>query len=406
MTHPATNPTASIPAQAARRLFLHAQGMLDDPTRHATPASVYALIERMGFVQIDSIRVVERAHHLTLAARLDGYRPAMLTRLLERDRRLFEHWTHDAAAIPTAWFAHWRPRFAQYRGVIENHKWWRERLGPDKERIATQVLERIRTEGPLQAKDFEPEVPRGPSGGWWGWTPEKAALEFLWYTGELAIARRVQFQKVYDLTERVLPQALRAAPPDARRLEDWMCGEALLRLGVATAREIAAYWGTVSLLEAKGWCEAAARQGTIVPVVVETADGSRPRLVWTRADWQKRVARAPDAPERLRVLSPFDPVVRDRARTRRLFGFDYAFEAFTPAAKRQYGYYVLPLFEAERFVGRADAAREAERLLVRRVWWEPGVRPTAARRRQLRLAFERLGACLELDTVISARVER
>ncbi len=406
MTPTATKSTASIPVQAARRLFLHAQGMLDDPARRATPASVYALIERMGFVQIDSIRIVERAHHLTLAARLDGYRPAMLTRLLERDRRLFEHWTHDAAVIPTVWFAHWRQRFARYHGVIGRHKWWRERLGPDKERIVAQVLDRIRAEGPLQAKDFEPETPRGASGGWWGWTPEKAALEFLWHTGQLAIARRVQFQKVYDLTERVFPQALLAAAPDARALEDWMCGEALARLGVATAREIAAYWGMVSLPEAKVWCEAAAGQGAIVPVGVETADGSRPFPAWAGADWQRRVARLPEAPERLRVLCPFDPVVRDRARTRRLFGYDYAFEAFTPAAKRQYGYYVLPLFEGERFVGRADAARESEQLLVRRVWWEPGVRPTTARKRALQQAFERLATSVDLDTVVVPRAAR
>src|SRR5262245_6347887 len=119
-----------IDVDTARRLFLHSQALLDDPTRRASADRVYTLVERLGFVQIDSILVVERAHHLILAARLDGYRPPMLARLLEHDRRLFEHWTHDAAAIPSAWFAHWRPRFERARAGVARNKWWPERLGP------------------------------------------------------------------------------------------------------------------------------------------------------------------------------------------------------------------------------------------------------------------------------------
>jgi len=181
---------AQVPVVTARRLFLDAQGLLDDPGRRATAATVCKLVERMGFVQVDSIQVVERAHHLILAARLDGYRPAQLARLLERDRALFEHWTHDAAAIPTRWFAHWRPRFARAKGVIERNAWWRSRLGPDAPRVLAHVRDRIRAEGPLASKDFEHERKGGTgSGAWWGWTPQKAALEYLWHTGELLISR-------------------------------------------------------------------------------------------------------------------------------------------------------------------------------------------------------------------------
>jgi uncharacterized protein YcaQ len=130
----------------------------------------------------------------------------------------------------------------------------------------------------------------------------------------------------------------------------------------------------------------------LVRVQVASADGARPRTAWALPDWRRRAARLPDAPERLRLLAPFDPIVHDRARTRRLFAFDYAFEAFTPAAKRRYGYYVLPILERDRLIGRADACRDGGGIALRRVFWEPGVRPTRARLRALRDAVERLAA--------------
>jgi uncharacterized protein YcaQ len=385
-----------IDVETARRLFLHSQALLDDPTRRASADRVYTLVERLGFVQIDSILVVERAHHLILAARLDGYRPAMLARLLERDRRLFEHWTHDAAAIPSVWFAHWRPRFERARTAIERNRWWQERLGPDAATVVAHVRDRIRAEGPLQAKDFEHDR-KGTPGGWWGWKPQKAALEYLWHTGELLVARRAQFQKVYDLVERVLPEHAAAPPPSPDAWRDWAFRSAIERLVVATAGEIAAFWGRLGPSDAHAWCADAARAGTLVPVRVASADGSRPRSAWALSDWERRAARLAAPPERLRLLSPFDPAVHDRGRTRRLFDFDYSFEAFTPAAKRRYGYYVLPLLERDRFVGRADVARDDGRLVVRQVWWEPRMRAGRARTRALSLAVARLAVCCGLE---------
>jgi uncharacterized protein YcaQ len=220
-----------VPAATARRLFLGARGLLDDPTRRATPARVCAIVARLGYVQIDSIQVVERAHHLILAARLVGYRPAMLHRLLERDRRLFEHWTHDAAAIPTALLRYWRHRYDRSHQAIFGSAWWRARLGRDHATVAAAVLARIRSDGPLQSKDFDHDR-NGTTVGWWGWTPQKAALEYLWHTSVLAVSRRVQFQKVYDLAERVLPAV--ASAPTAEELCDWTCSTALARLEIAT----------------------------------------------------------------------------------------------------------------------------------------------------------------------------
>jgi len=195
---------------------------------------------------------------------------------------------------------------------------------------------------------------------------------------------------------RVLPAQAALPEPDPAAWRDWAFRSAIERLGVATPGELARFWGAQELEDARSWCADAMRAGTVVPVEVASADGSRPRRAFALPDWERRARRLGDAPDRLRLLAPFDPVVRDRARTRRLFGFDYTFEAFTPAAKRRYGYYVLPILEGERLVGRADCNRSDGALVVRKVWWEPGIRPTRARTRALREAAARLAACVGL----------
>lgn len=380
-----------VPAATARRLLLGAQGLLDDPRGRVTADRVYDLVERMGFVQIDSINVIERAHHLTLAARLQGYRPKLLDRLLERDRRLFEHWTHDASAIPTRWYPYWRFRFERYRQKVLEHPWWAERVGPDRHRILAEVRERLAREGPLMTRDFEDTREETADRTWWGWKPEKAILEYLWRTGEAAIAGRVNFHKVYDLAERVLPEAHAAPQPGEDEHLDWACRTALERLGVATADEIAGFWRAVPLEEVKAWCGQAFASGEIAAVRAEAVDGSV-RNAWAVPDWETRAAALPPAPPRIRLLSPFDPILRDRRRTLRLFGFDYRFEAFVPAAQRRHGYYVLPILEGERLVGRLDPKlhREEGLLEVRQVWWEPRVRESRARRKKLETALDRL----------------
>lgn len=381
-----------VPAATARRLLLGAQGLLDDPRRRATPDALYGLIERMGFVQIDSINVVERAHHLTLVSRLQGYRPAMLERLLERERRLFEHWTHDASAIPTLWYPYWKIRFDRYRREKLKHPWWQARVGPDPDRVVAHVRGRLEREGPLMARDFEDERPAGTDKTWWGWKPHKAALEYLWRSGEVAVAGRVSFHKVYDLAHRVLPRAHAAPPPDDGEHLAWACRSALERLGVATPEEIASFWHAVPLADARAWCEQAAAAGEALPVLVDTADGSKPRGAYAVPDWDTRAAALPPAPPRIRLLSPFDPILRDRRRTLRLFAFDYRFEAFVPGPQRRHGYYVLPILEGERLIGRLDPKlhREKGLLEIKGLWWEPGVRDSKGRRAALEAALDRL----------------
>jgi len=269
-------------------------------------------------------------------------------------------------------------------------------MGPDFGAVCTHVHERIEREGPLQSKDFQHDR-RGETGGWWEWKPQKTALEYLWQTGDLAIARRVHFQKVYDLTERVLPEAVRLPAPAPAEHVDWACRTALDRLGIATAAEIAAFWSAVDLAAAKQWCETKRAQGEIVAVLVEPEDGGRPQAAVAPADWRRRLRRVPDPPPRLRVLAPFDPVVRDRRRTRLLFGFDFRFEAFVPASERRHGYYVMPILEGDLLVGRVDPEprRDDGEGRARQVWWESGVRATRERRRGLEVALGRLSECLQ-----------
>jgi uncharacterized protein YcaQ len=282
-------------------------------------------------------------------------------------------------------------RFPLARARILASPWWRERVGDRVEELLEQVLERVRREGPLRSADFE-HPRKGSEAAWWGWKPQKAALECLWHTGQLAVAGRVNFHKVYDLPERVFPEAheLAATAPDAHL--EWACAAALERLGTATARELAAFWDAVEPDEAQAWCEAALIAGRVERVEVEGIQGGRPRPAYAATGWRERVAALADPGDRMAILCPFDPILRDRARTLRLFGFDYRFEAFVPEAGRQYGYYVLPVLEGDLLVGRLDAKFHRARgaLEIKGLWWEQGVRPGKARRKRLRTALESL----------------
>ena len=375
----------------ARRLLLGAQGLLDDPARGGGTQELLALIERLGFVQLDSIRVVAHAQDLTLLARLQSYRPEQLAALVETERSLFEGFTHDASLIPTRWYPWWKPRFRRDDGRIRNNAWWRSLLGESCDEVCAHVLERIEQEGALGSADFEHPEKRGT---WWSWKPQKAALDYLWRTGRLAVSGRVSFHKRYDLPERVLPEAHAAPAPTAAAHRDWACAMAAERLSVFTPKELADYLHHVDAAVARRWCEVAAAEGRVVPATVESADGSPPQAAFAVAGWRDLLAGLPDAPRGIRLLSPFDPILRDRARALRRFHFDYRFEAFTPAPKRVYGYYVMPLLEGERLVGRVDAKlhRARRELEVKGVFWEPGVKATKARRAALDVALERVAA--------------
>ena len=371
--------------RAARRLFLDRHALLEPPTGPGKGTDLLDLITRLGFVQVDSISTVERAHHMILHARRTSYRPTALTRLYEKDRALFEHWTHDASIIPMAFFPHWRLRFARDRETLGARwlKWHGEGFDSEFDR----VLAHVREKGVVSTSDVGVDEQR-TSGGWWAWNPSKTALEYLWRTGELAVCHRVNFRKHYDLTERVIPPEYHAPVPTPGETVDWAAFAALDRLGFATSGELAQFWGKLKPPETKAWTEAKLKSGEIEEVEIESVDGSV-RRAFARPGLAESAKDLPDAPGMIRVLSPFDPMIRNRDRCERLFDFFYRIEIFVPAPKRQYGYYVFPLLEGDALIGRIDMKTVGGALHVAALWPEPKVKFGKARLARLEAALDR-----------------
>lgn len=384
----------------ARALFLHRHALSEAPVGEARGPALLSLIERLGFVQLDSINTVARAHDLILFARRPRYRPAALKSLYEKDRALFEHWTHDASVIPMRYYPWWQLR--RIRDAQELKAQWRNRRRTGFEAQFQAVLDQIRLEGPLCASDVGPDEKRG-SGGWWDWHPSKTALEYLWRSGALCVTGRDGFRKRYDLTERVIDAALcHDEMPSERVAEtiDWCCAGALDRLGFATPAELASFWAHVTLAEAKAWCAQELAQGRLQPVDVIGVDG-RARAAVARPGLADQIKDVPAPAPRLRVLSPFDPALRDRKRAARLFGFDYRIEIFVPEAKRTYGYYVFPILERDRIIARVDmkAHRDRNVLQVRALWPEARVRWGKGRQASFEAELMRLTRLAGVDEI-------
>jgi uncharacterized protein YcaQ len=358
----------------ARRLWLASLGL--DGER----LSPIETIRRLGFVQLDTIQVVSRAQHHILWSRNPAYREPMLDKLL-RKRAVFEHFTHDASILPIETYPYWRRRFVQLETRIQ--RW----TGAFSRAELDAITDRIRDEGPLSTHAFDSEV-EGPR-QMWTRPPHKRMLDYLWYAGALSTTRRDGFTKVYDLTERVIPNPILADRRSDAEQVDWLCRQALDHMAFGDGGDIQRFWAAVSPAEAKAWL---GRQTDLVPVEIEGADGSW-KKAWGAADIEARLQTAPAAPSGLKILNPFDPVIRERARLSRLFGFDYTIEIFVPAAKRTFGYYVFPLLEGDRFVGRMEvtADRKAGVLTPGRLWPEPGLRWTKARQTKLAAELTRFG---------------
>lgn len=378
--------TPIIDNKTARRIFLHHHGLSEKPNGPSKGADLLDVITRLGFVQIDSISMVQRAHHMILHARRQSYRAKNLTRLLETDRTLFEHWTHDASVIPTEFYRHWQLRFQRDATMLR--KRWKNWHSDEFVSQLDAVKSHIRDNGCAGTGDVGKGEKRS-SGGWWEWNPSKTALEFLWRTGQLSVTRRESFRKIYDLTERVFEPDLLADIPSQDETIDWCCNAALDRLGFATSGELAAFWDHIKIAEARDWCKTAFENGTIVEVDIACTDGTLRRsfmrpAVLERTDW-------PKPPSLVRILSPFDPALRDRDRAHRLFNFFYRIEIYVPAPKRQYGYYVYPVMEGANMIGRIDMKcdRPNDRMLVTAFWPEKGIKLGDARVKRIVSAIER-----------------
>lgn len=379
-----------IKNREARWLWLTLQGLSDPPTG---PLDTLSIIRLLGMVQLDTIRYVARAHHHIIWSRNQHYREPMLNKLLMDQRDIFEHFTHDAAVLPMEFYPLWQRQFRRLKSRIDRSNYYRSMLD-DRGRDA--IKERIAREGPLSTHAFYTK----PEGEKKMWTrpPHKLALDYMWYCGELATSHRENFKKYYDLSERVIPADLRRLNYDDETQIDWLCREALDRLGAATHGEIQKFWEATNAVEVKNW--AARSRQTLIPVEIQGADGT-----WSNAfapgEIETRLADLKAPTSRLRILNPFDPVIRDRIRLKRLFGFDYRIEIFVPATKRLWGYYVFPLLEGDRFVGRLEvkADRVQGALTVSNIWPEPGVRWTRNRADKLEAELARLARFVSAETI-------
>ncbi|PAP94621.1 winged helix-turn-helix domain-containing protein [Mesorhizobium wenxiniae] len=353
----------------ARRIALAAQGFADTrPNSTPDRRHLARVLARTGLLQIDSVSAVVRAHYMPLYSRLGPYPLALLDNAaVTRKRKVFEYWAHEASFLPVETYPlmRWRMERAErgeemYNGLA---KWGRERAAYIED-IYREVVQR----GPIAASALEGQ--KG-SGGWWGWSDAKHAFEWLFWAGRITTASRRGFERRYDLPERVLPPAILAlpvpSPEDAHR--------ELLRIsarahGVATAGDLRDYF-RLSPGDIKGRIEELVDAGDLLPVRVEG---------WDKPAYLYKDARFPRKIEARALLAPFDPVVFERSRTERLFGFRYRIEIYTPVEKRQYGYYVLPFLLGERIVARIDlkADRPAGVLRVHAAYAEPGAPPKTA----------------------------
>lgn len=332
-----------------RRLALTAQGLLQDQPFGRGLAGARKAINHLGYVQIDTLSVVERAHHHVLHARVPQFTPDMTNQLL-LDGDIFEYWTHAAALLPMADFRFSLP----YKQAIKNGqtRWFRN---PDKKLMA-ELVARIRSEGPIRSRDTETSAQK--RSGWWDWKPAKKALEQLFMQGDLMVSDRAGFQKTYDLTERVLPSHVDTRMPDmaefsAHILEQQLRSHGLVSLkGLTYQRRNAALRAAVKAL-----VNDRLAQGTLEQIRLGNGDV----FIVEAGALERPLARLKN---RVVILSPFDNSVIQRERLKALFSYEYQIECYVPAAKRQYGYFCLPLLYRDEFVGRMDCkSHRKDRLL-------------------------------------------
>jgi len=345
----------------ARRLWLWTNGLSHTPVG---PLDVMALIRQIGFLQIDTIRNVTRAHNHILWTRNQNYREGMVWDLL-RSRDLFEHFTHDASLIPSEVLPNWQRQFQRLGDKVSAGDWYRSGLGQDE---IKNIRKRIEREGALSTHAFETRI-EGPR-EMWARPPHKKALDQMWYAGDLATCHRKNFVKFYDLGERVFAQQMRDGLSAAEQA-DILCDQALDKISIGTCGEVQKFWEAMDAKEVRAWLD----RRNLVPVEVQSADKTW-REAWAVPDIEERIAQALAPTIRLRILNPFDPSIRDRMRLQRLFGFEYRNEMFVPRDKRIWGYYVYPLLEGDRFVGRCElkADRKAGWLRVTGFWPERGAK--------------------------------
>jgi uncharacterized protein YcaQ len=339
------------------RLALSAQGLLQAQPFGRGLAGARKAINHLGYVQIDTISVVERAHHHVFSSRVPTFKPAMIDQML-LDGDTFEYWAHAAAFLPIADFRFSLP----YKHAIKSGQvhWYKTR----DEKLMGELMARIRSDGPIRSRDVETKTKKGA--GWWDWKPGKKALEQLYMQGDLMVSGREGFQKIYDLTERVLPSDVNAKMPSMAEFALHVVDQQLRCHGVVSLKGLTYLRRNAELRKAvKALVDERLAQRTLEQVQVSSGEV----FIFETGALERRL---PRLNSRMLILSPFDNCVIQRDRLKALFQYTYQIECYVPAAKRRYGYFCLPLLYRGEFIGRVDckAHRKTSHLEIKSLHWE------------------------------------
>lgn len=354
------NSVIKLSLKDARQIILTSQ-KLSIVNKTQSKEELYNIIEQLGYIQIDTISVVERSHHHILWSRLPTYKKSMLDELLEKDKCIFEYWSHAAALLPMKDF---KFSLVRKRNFSKKYKTW----GSADKKIIKKVYDRVKAEGPLQSKDFEGIIQK--STGWWNWKPSKDALDYLFHTGKLMVVRRQGFQKVYDLTERVLPENLDSAIPTEKEFYQHLIITSLKSNGLSSQREIMYLRKYDRKIFEKSINEFI-RDGIITVISIEGIEYEKYYTFKEKLDLLNIKKRMSD----LHILSPFDNLVIQRKKLKTFFNFDYQLECYVPQLKRKFGYFCLPVLYGDRFIGKIDlkASRSTVSLIINNLFKEKGV---------------------------------
>ena len=383
----------------ARRIVLHGQGLLHKEQFGRGINAVQRTIDRLHYIQIDTISVVARAHNHVLRTRVSNYAPKMLHELLANRRTVFEYWSHAAAYLPISDYRYYLPVM---KGYGKKH--------PVDKKMRKQIISRINDEGPLQSRDFE-DPRQKKSTGWWDWKPAKLAMEVMFLSGELMVRERRGFQKVYDLTDNVLPVDVDRSFPSDKERGHFYVRRMLASLGISQARDIGYAGPTLRRLSnydiRTDINHALAEMTASGEVTVCHVEGA---VYYCLTD-QLETTPKKLGHKKIRFLSPFDNLVINRRRLAELFDFDYQLECYVPEPKRKFGYFTLPMLYGDQMIGRLDckADRKSGCLRINNIWLETLVKPTDELIEALVSAFDNYAidlACENLNFLGSDFLQR
>lgn len=354
---------------------------------------VLQIIKDLGFVQIDSIQNVTRAHHHIIWSRNNKYKEHMLDDLLFEKGNIFEHFTHDASVIPIEFYPMWKGHFKRTKERLDKSKYYKDLLD---EKGIKDIINKIKKDGAVHSKDFDSIKKLEKK--MWTRSIHKNTLDYMWYCGVLSTAYRKKFRKYYDLSENIIPANILNKNFSLDQQIHWFCSEALNRLSIASAKEIKNFWGSLSIQEVNKWITK--NKQNLLEIQWENNEGKYIKSFAT-LDIQNRLNNLNNQKSILQIINPFDPAIRDRIRLKQIFDFNYKIEIFVPKIKRVWGYYVYPILKGNQFIGRIElqADKKHKQLNVLNFWKENNVIWNKEEEKELNIELSSFASFLEIQNV-------